>query len=49
MAIIITARPIIAEDPLAYFTAQPANRVPPEKPLRPLSPIEQMYAYFDVE
>ena len=43
----IPARPIIAEDPLAYFVPIVARPVWPAPPLPVLSALDQMYGYYN--
>ncbi len=45
----IPPRPILAEDPLAYFVPLAARPAYPLRPLGPISAIEQMYAYYTAE
>jgi hypothetical protein len=45
----IPARPIIAEDPLAYFAALVLPTPRPAPALAPVGAIEQMFGYYSAE
>lgn len=49
----IPARPIVADDPLAYFAALTAPNMRTERPMPPQQPADRalhlMYGYYTVE